>query len=164
MKYILRIIIICSSLVWEYSYSQSEMPKMDSVKTDFRRTFFASSSQDSVFLFLGDKALFKQSCTNLLPESLSDHSIGFNEILIRDMAYQSVFYFKDTALYKAIYYYEGKDKDSALELFGLSKDDFVKQKKFTYFYTSKRGNIQIKCWFSKTQLFYEEKLISLDKS
>lgn len=159
---IFRLVLLAQLLfVCQIGLAQSKTPDIDTIRTSVVKPFFSIHSQDSIGFFVGEKTLITQECTDKIPKSLVNHSIGFDEMKIQDILYKSAFYFKDTVLYRANYYFEGKNKNAAFQLFGLKRDDFKRQRFFEYYFSTRRDNVLVRCWFNRKQFFYEEKLIEV---
>lgn len=155
-----KIIFLLSALVLcDFGYSQTKMPSMDSITPNYDRSF---SSADTILFTVGERTAVQQMCTDKISRNLTDHTLGFQELYIKDNAYRAVFYFEDTILVKAIYFYKGKDKTGVFELFGLDKNDFSRMNWFTHHYRKVDGNTLVNSWFDRKSFFYQEEVIKTE--
>lgn len=160
MQYSLKIVVFSVVVsIWGFSFSQSKMPDIKSFNPYIEMPF---SFQDTIVLHVGEKTLFSQLCRDDIPKDISTLSLGFEKLLINGKAYRSIVYFKDTLITKAIYYFEGVNKSSGFQLFGLCKNEFTKIKRKHYHYTRMSDNVLINCWYDRKSFFYQEELIKIE--
>lgn len=147
--------LTCILSMCNFSYSQTKMPDINSFKP---RIDWSISFWDTIKFSAGQMTLFVQNCSDEVPKNLTNESVGFQLLFIKENVYRSVIYFEDTLISKVIYHYRGKPKPSVFQLFKLDKNEFTLNEENTFHYSEIRENILINCWYNRERFFYQEEI------